>query len=326
MDKYQPNQSLEQDLNHLLWKDVHEDNESFPTNKPLLAHYTSVATFDQIVSNDEIWLSNPLYMNDLEELRFGMNEGAVIFRSHKKLQGALRTKENHLNLVQKFDFLFNKFDREHAFDIYILCLSEHEKSDNDGVLSMWRGYGANAGGLAIVFDTNKFEENNESPFILGKVKYGSVSDRCQWIEEKIDDISECIDSYQLTDSDIFSIAHNFIERLKIFSLFTKHIGFHEEKEWRIVYMKERDYNKTLTGMLSYAVGQRGAEPKLKVKISSISGILQNDLSLETIVERVILGPTTATTLAAKSIQRMLEEQGKAQMADRLIPSTIPFRP
>ena len=38
---------------------------------PLLAHYTSLSVLEKILKTDELWLSNPLFMNDLEEVRFG---------------------------------------------------------------------------------------------------------------------------------------------------------------------------------------------------------------------------------------------------------------
>jgi len=38
----------------------------------LLAHYTSVTVVEQILRNDEVWFANPLYMNDLDEMRAGV--------------------------------------------------------------------------------------------------------------------------------------------------------------------------------------------------------------------------------------------------------------
>ena len=43
-------------------------------NHPLLAHYTSIDVIEKILRSEEIWFSNPLFMNDLEEMRFGMLE------------------------------------------------------------------------------------------------------------------------------------------------------------------------------------------------------------------------------------------------------------
>ena len=58
---------------------------NFPSQRPLLAHYTSVSTLEKMLLANELWLSNPLYMNDWEELRFGMNAGADEFRTHNAL-------------------------------------------------------------------------------------------------------------------------------------------------------------------------------------------------------------------------------------------------
>ena len=38
-----------------------------PQEPLLLAHYTSVQVVEQILKHEELWFSNPLYMNDLEE-------------------------------------------------------------------------------------------------------------------------------------------------------------------------------------------------------------------------------------------------------------------
>jgi hypothetical protein len=43
--------------------------------KPMLAHYTSVENVEKVLRSDEVWFSNPLFMNDWEEMRFGIYEG-----------------------------------------------------------------------------------------------------------------------------------------------------------------------------------------------------------------------------------------------------------
>src|SRR5712664_2688178 len=70
-----------------LWSDI-SHAEQFPAQRPLLAHYTSMATLEKIMSSDELWFSHPLYMNDMEELRFGILEGAQSFRTHEALKAA----------------------------------------------------------------------------------------------------------------------------------------------------------------------------------------------------------------------------------------------
>ena len=41
---------------------------------PLLAHYTSIRVMEAIFQTNEIWLYR-LFMNDLQEVRFGLREG-----------------------------------------------------------------------------------------------------------------------------------------------------------------------------------------------------------------------------------------------------------
>src|ERR1700720_1028320 len=55
------------------------EGDSFPAKRPLLAHYTSIPALEAMLRSNEIWLSNPLFMNDMEEVRFGINAGANLF-------------------------------------------------------------------------------------------------------------------------------------------------------------------------------------------------------------------------------------------------------
>lgn len=43
--------------------------------RPLrLAHYTSLEVLEKIIQTEEIWFSNPLFMNDYEEVQFVLNQ------------------------------------------------------------------------------------------------------------------------------------------------------------------------------------------------------------------------------------------------------------
>ena len=316
--------SIRSDLEELLWRD-YVDEASFPEKRPLLAHYTSVDVFEKIISGNELWFSNPLYMNDWEELQFGMKSGAEAFRAHAAIIEACGDVEHHAKLIELFDYYFNSFSMNHAIDIYVLCFTEHEEDDNDGLLSMWRGYGAKGSGVALVFDTQNIESVDGSPLIVDKVYYGTKQERLDWINNKLDEIAQVLKSYPKTDQVLNDVAHTWIERLKLFSLFTKHKGFAEEKEWRVVYIRERDQNKALFSMLNYSISDRGVEPKLKLKMETIPGVIGGPVAIEQIVDRVILGPTISTNLASSSIQRLLEVAGKPALVNKVVASSIPFR-
>jgi hypothetical protein len=54
-----------------LWADLRPE-DTFAAKKPLLAHYTTIQTLEKILASNEVWFSNPLFMNDIEEVRFGI--------------------------------------------------------------------------------------------------------------------------------------------------------------------------------------------------------------------------------------------------------------
>jgi hypothetical protein len=314
--------TFEGNIYETLWKDV-QDNYSELQRNPLLAHYTSIATLEKIVNANEIWFSNPLYMNDYEELRFGMLEGANFFKNKEKLKDVCETKENYTKLINYFDELFNEFDSKYILDTYVLCFTQHV--DDDGSLSMWRGYGDNGNGAAIVFDANKIISDKHKIIVLDKVHYASREERFSWINNKLNSIAEILDSSTITDNLLFLTAYHWIERLKIFSLFTKHYGFFDEREWRLVYLRERDPENLYQDMFGYFVGNKGVEPKLKIKLHELSNILEKDLSLVNIVNRIILGPTISSVMAKNSVCRMLKMAGTDIPNEKIISSTIPFR-
>lgn len=307
-----------------LWDDI-KAADSMWVKKPLLAHYTSIGTLECIMRNEELWFSNPLFMNDLEELRFGVTEGTAIFRRHSGIFEACGSSDRYQRILQEFERLFTQFNSEHALDIYVFCMTEHEAKNTDGVLSMWRGYASNGSGAAIVIDSAKINYVPNSPIIFDKVAYLSREERLQWIDNKLNQFTQLMRQNYIPDNFLSEAVYYLFERIKIFALFTKHHGFKEEREWRAVYLRERDTSHILTKMLDYAVGRNGIEPKLKFKLNPVEGLTKPDLSLESVVEQIILGPTVSSPLAISSVKRMLEHLGKRSLSAKVVASTTPFR-
>jgi hypothetical protein len=138
---------------------------------------------------------------------------------------------------------------------------------------MWRGYGSNGDGVAIVIDTGKIEPVKNSPLIIGKVRYASRDVRLEWLDRILTAFAGLLQANSVPDEMLQLPAYALFERIKTFSLFTKHQGFSEEKEWRIVCQSEKDIAQKLKRMFHYSTAQRGIEPKLKLKIAPIDGIM-----------------------------------------------------
>ncbi|CAL60333.2 conserved hypothetical protein [Herminiimonas arsenicoxydans] len=301
--------------------------DTFPEKRPLLAHYTSISTLECIMKNDEIWLGNPLLMNDRQELRFGIIEAAKSFRLHDGIKEACGGDDRYKNLLSTFERKLEITSNEDSFDTYVMCFSEHSKDNkkSDGLLSMWRGYGANGNGAAIVFDTGKINPSETSPLILSDVTYASTEDRLTWIDEKLDEFALLLKTSEISEDMFYVPIHLLIERFKLFALFTKHDGFEEEKEWRLVYLKDRDRDGKLSDMLDYFLGSNGIEPKLKLKIRPIDGVIEGSISLENIVKEIILGPSISNILTLMTVKRMLTKVSKPELANRVVMSSTPFR-
>lgn len=302
-----------------------DNKESFPHVTPLLAHYTSLQNLENILSNNEMWLSNPLFMNDLEEVRFGVTNGFEIIQNHKGIRGAFDSDQMASNFFKFLELEYNAFTIEDVFDLYVMCFSRHDQSDENGRLSMWRGYGNNGNGVALVFDTSKITVLGDSPLVISRVEYATSVERIGWIQGKADEVATFISDHSIDESLLYGMAKELISRIVLFSIFTKHKGFEEENEWRLVYLKDRDVDNKLDSMFGYFNGPRGIEPKLKLKLEPMAGTIGENFQFSDIIHSIILGPTTSSPLALMSIERMLKSLRKDELIERLKSSTIPFR-
>mgnify|MGYP003393212258 CR=1 FL=1 len=305
-----------------LFSDVLED-EQFYHKKPLLAHYTTLSVLEKILDTDEIWFSNPLCMNDYEEVKFGISEGMRLIDHNEEIEAVLG-EQRAARFRHFVDHYYNDYDNNHVINTYVFCTSEHQRDDYNGMLSMWRGYGANGGGVAIVFDTAQIEKRDDTPLFTVKVSYDSREKRIEWLKNKLHEFIEILKATDLPDDKLYLPANALFERIKMFAISTKDIGFKEEGEWRSVYLSERDNDRNFKDMFGYYISPRGIEPKLKFKIlPPIEGLGQKSFS--DFVDRIILGPTLSSALAETTVKRMLYLKGKPELADKLHRSKIPFR-
>lgn len=301
------------------------DEETFFTRKPLLAHYTTAVVLEQMLKNNEIWFGNPLFMNDVEEVRFGINEGTRAFLDSEAIRGAFSSPDDAQSFETELLAAHRNFDEKHAFDTYIVCFCEHREGDDDGLLSMWRGYGDSGRGVAIVFDGRQLADTPQSPLIMAKVSYASADERRAWFVWCAEQFAEIIRRNGISGKEVTAAAWALFARLRLFSLFSKHQGFSEEQEWRLAYMPERDANGDLKPFLSYHNGPRGIEPKLKVPFVPSPAFGGQEVPLERLVHSIILGPSASSPLAHMSAVRMLESLQRGGLANRIVASGIPYR-
>lgn len=211
--------------------------QSLRDKRPLMAHYTSIKSLENIMKTGELWFSNPLVMNDLEEVRFGVLQGKFLFEQNRDLDSACGTTERTNKVRAYFQHYFQEFEQNHLFDTYVFCFSEHDVTNADGLLSMWRGYGGLGKGAALIFSTDFIPPPQpESPILIGKVFYGTRKDRIDWLAEKLKGWCEFVHGANVSDEQLWIVTRALFELIKFFALLSKHNGFSEEREWRLVYL------------------------------------------------------------------------------------------
>jgi Protein of unknown function (DUF2971) len=294
--------------------------------KPLLAHYTSLETIEKILKSHEIWFSNPLFMNDSEERRFGIYEGISLLERTNHLRCALKTDRRIETFKAAFTRFFDHHDQSSSLDVYVFCLSEHPKGNEDGLLSMWRGYGGHGRGAALIFDTSKVTFVPGAPMYLCKVEYGSKTERISKLESLIEEWAQLVEQTDISDDQIPIAAHNALMLFKFYALTSKHSGFAEEHEWRILYMADIDPSRAFEKNLTYIVGAQGVEPKLRFKYERNSAGNYPEQNFGDLLCKILLGPSISSPLAERAFKRMLVGIGRAEYSNRVVASTIPLRP
>mgnify|MGYP002777056180 CR=1 FL=1 len=295
--------------------------------RPLLAHYTSMENAEKILTGGELWFSNPRNMNDWDEMRHGIE--LLQFLARTQFDRHLGTGSDSITkvlsaLIANIEQCIKDFETYGAPDTYVFCFAEHEPDDNDGVLSMWRGYGNGGSGVAIVFDGTRVPEIEGHALVLFPVEYGSEADRRTYVERILDAATRLALQWD-APKDIEMIAQNLVDRVIVATLFSKHKGFESEREWRAVYRPEWDAEGRFESLLGYHHGSGLMEPRLKLPIDKIPGFPEGALSIETLVSKILLGPVAAKDLVLHAFRRMLVEKKLDPLIVRTTASRIPFR-
>jgi hypothetical protein len=298
----------------------------------LLAHYTSVPTIEQILRTKQMWLSNPLYMNDMQEMRAGISLACQKFPDAAR--AAAGSEARAVILINAFNNYFSHFDNQTAFDTYIFCLCRQEPDDKDGILSMWREYGSRGNGAAIVFNLEKVNFSPISPLVIAEVTYVSNAERAILLDAHLQEWIKITQTLNLPDDHLYVAAREAFLFTKAIALTTKHRGFEEEHEVRVVYSPDYDPRGYLKSCLDYHVVPSGVVPKLKYSFGNTytpTDVADPPTPLETgaltdLLEFFLLGPTGSSVLAQKSFVRMLERLNLHAFTDRVFASSIPLRP
>lgn len=286
-------------------------------------YYTSAEAAMSILRNESVWLRNVQSMNDFSEVSHGFD----------CLVDALKSEDGMRPLITYLDSLFPGFSDRFVKYVdgwyphmeaqsYMICLSEHDNDeDNNGRLSMWRAYGGKHPVALVLKNGPLVNECDAFKAYTTPVDYQGpkhIKSRLLTLENRIRQNEAFVKSMGQAEVEawVYDISKNLI-------LCTKHPGFAEEREWRVVYnpiMASSPY------VQSEIVCLNGVPQQIyKIPLKNIPEENFNGATIPEFVDRIIIGPTDEGFVLCDAFRKLLTEAGCEDANKRVYCSGIPLR-
>jgi hypothetical protein len=287
------------------------------------AYYTDATTAVSILSRQEVWMRKASLMNDFSEVRYG----------HACLDHALAELPGR-RLLQLLEGLGEGVS--HAFlhqyelgklpayqDTYMTCLSEHDvRSEHEiGRLSMWRAYGRRNGVALILSPTALASPSDALRAYSSPVLYASLPAFIREFEQLVRSMEE--NSALLNSVGTPEVLDWIQVAFRYAALSTKHPGFWEEREWRVLHSPSIEPSERLIKSIESPRGNPQLVYKIPLRNVPDEGLYGLDLS--ELIDRVIVGPSAHPFETAEVLTGLLQEAGVPSAASRVIISDIPLR-
>jgi len=291
------------------------------------AYYTSAHVASQILSSEEIWMRNTAIMNDYMEGVHGLACLRASFQT-ESLKGSFVSALEKVapGLAEEVVALFNQWIPILQEETYITCVSEHAPSgfsheDRHGRLSMWRAYGGEVGVALILRCAPMFRETDALGAYASPVSYVDAAEFSREFEKLSCRIIANHEFLGGLDRQVLKNAtFNF---LRLAMLCTKHPGFHEEREWRVISTPRMHPSKNLKRSVEVVRGL----PQLvhKIPLRDIPGEGLFGITIPDLIERVIVGPCSHPKVTRDAFISLLESAGAKNASERVVVSGIPIR-
>jgi hypothetical protein len=285
-------------------------------------YYTTADTAARILANREVWMRSTTAMNDYMEVEHGFECLNAAYKAEpgQVFNSALDTCFS--GLAAELRDLFNAWLPGIRQETYTLCVSEHlPEEDHHGRLSMWRAYGGQAGVALVVNGGVLFRESDALGAYSSPVAYltpGAFAAEFARIAKTITDHAEYI---RTLNRDTVK-AHAF-NMLRFAVLCTKHPGFHEEREWRVVASPTMHPSPLLKSSVEVVRGI--PQTVLKIRLHDHPDLGLTGLALPGLLNRIILGPCEFPLVLLKAFRELLEAAEVPEPASKIFVSDIPLR-
>lgn len=210
----------------------------------VIYHYCSLDTFNAIITNKTLRLSDITKSNDSKELIFIKPKIEEIFMAAYKAESAKyfkNTVSEELWKEQITYYVSDWFDEKYThFACYVMCFS----GERD-LLSQWRGYANDGKGVSIGFNSNALKQliaGKEKVLSLNIVIYDKKTQRAKIrniADNTIKAIKSKIVDERISDNALTEILNSAFTDLFDLAAICKNGFFREEGEYRICYRVDR---------------------------------------------------------------------------------------
>ncbi|MBL8537603.1 MAG: DUF2971 domain-containing protein [Hyphomonadaceae bacterium] len=287
-------------------------------------HYTSSAAAIGILESKSVWMRNVSCMNDFMEVEHGLECLAQAYAGEHgdRLKTALDSIQS--GICEEIQDLFNGWSPTFLRQTYVFCMSEHDanhEENNFGRLSMWRAYGRETR-LALVLKKEPFLTPTDAlNAYTSPVEYLSRDMFNDEFGKVVKGIIDNIGFVKTLGRD--SLKGYLFQMFKFAALCTKHRGFQEEREWRVIYTHDLEPSKRLQMDVQIVGGSPQTIYKIPLKNAPEEGLI--GIEAHEIVDRLIIGPTEYATATRDAFVHLLEKAGVENAPHKVVVSDIPLR-
>ena len=294
------------------------------TNNLRFVHYTSAETAVSILTGRRMWMRRTSVMNDYMEFEYGKSCVAEAIKSD--LWQRLRTFFDGIRpgllgeVVQRLEGWIPIY----KMDTFLTCISEHlPEEDNLGRLSMWRAYGGTTG-VALVL--------NNGPFLGAADVGGPYTSPVAYADKPrfLDLFRDVVESIEAHEAYVKDLGHERVFdaaflMLRNALLCTKHPGFHEEREWRVIYTHHPGDPVSLLLELAIVTTRGVPQQIFKIILQDLPATGLIGIEPAALLDHVIIGPSQYPFPMYDAFVRLLSDMGVPDPWKKVVVSDIPLR-
>lgn len=249
-------------------------------------YYCSLNTFLNILKNKQIYLSDPLKMNDYFEIKWyleRLNSDKININGFESLFDILKSRSN---IDFTFQELVESLNINGQNSIYISCFSKQPD-----ILSQWRAYAEDGRGVAIGFELDdlKIADNFmvENVIYVNNVDYDDTETDVECVADTMNIV--------LTENNITTKEQQieaFLNELIPVLAKYKNPAFAEEQEIRLIYCDDMKLEKIINSYGAFEDGWYSKELEHDFRVVGDNNItefvkLSFDVSS---VKQIYIGP------------------------------------